>query len=178
MAISIALSVILRIPSLTASTDIWQQLSLHGVTVLIAVSAYSVILRFSWRMVGGKASFKSFFVTYAYFGGVFLIFGLLLEIIKVGAFKTLDLALYEAIVAARLDQTPLPATQNSEAQLLFDTIDITGDLLIIALGWVCWGAYRELNQLSKIRSFFAFLIQACLGWLSFYLAIFIFSGLS
>ncbi|MFT5706879.1 MAG: hypothetical protein ACI9ES_001168 [Oceanospirillaceae bacterium] len=92
LGISIALSVILRIPSLNDSTDIWQQLSLHGVTVLVAVSVYSVILRFAWCIVGGKASIKSFFVTYAYFGGVLFILGLLIEIIKVGAFKTIDLA--------------------------------------------------------------------------------------
>jgi hypothetical protein len=92
--------------------------------------------------------------------------------------KQLIWHLYDAIVASKRDQTSVPAAQNSEALLLFEVIDSLGGLLIIAFGWVCWGAYRELNQLSKMRSFGAFLIQACLGWISFYLAVFIFTGLS
>ena len=164
-AISLVLVVVMFAPLRPAGKDLWTHVGGLAVTSLLAVSLYAVALRLAWRVVGGKATVKSFFVTYAYFfSALFVIFaGFLL--LSEGVFKVLEPELHAAVLEAKASKQPMPDLSGTSVPTVSFLILITGYLLATVWGVVAWGSYRALNGLSKGRSFVAFIIMGLFGWI-------------
>ena len=57
-----------------------------------------------------------------------------------------------------------PRSWGSSVALVAIFIRVAGFLFISEWGFVAWGAYRELNGLSKARSFVELIIKGVFRW--------------
>lgn len=136
------------------------------VSALLIVVIYSAVFRLSWRIVGGAAPLKSFMITYAYYCGVLLVIIVLFMTIGEGVFKTTSPEVYAMAVSANPEQAFTDAGIDP-----FDDDGFLASQLILYLGiwiagiwtWVGWGAYRELNGLTKTKSIIAFVLVVVLS---------------
>lgn len=163
LGVSLVLVVVMTVPLLPPGTDLWAYVGAKAIVFVLAVTLYAVALRVAWRLVGGKAPVRSFFVTYAYFFSaiavvftVFLLFGR-------GVFKVLAPDLYGQVIEAKLNKQPIPDISGSSVPLISFGIHVAGFFLLSLWGLIAWGAYRQLNGLSKWRSFVALNISGILG---------------
>jgi hypothetical protein len=92
---------------------------------------------------------------------VFTVFQLLGE----GVFKVLAPDLYGQVIQAKLNKQPTPDLLGSSVPLISSVVLVAGFFALSVWGLVAWGAYRELNGLTKRRSFVALMIAGLLGWL-------------
>src|ERR1700747_428455 len=97
-----------------------------------------------------------------------------MDLVASGSFKTLDPKLYQEYSDALQKPQSLEDWAQSHADLLHRyaqsyvtltaaVIEGLGTLIIVIWGLIGWGAYRQLNGLSKLRSLFALIIS----WLLF-----------
>lgn len=165
LAISVVLVVIMTAPLLPPGKDLWTHVGSVAVTSLLTVALSGVALRFAWRIVGGKATLKSFFVTYAYFFGVIVVILTMFHLLSEGVFKVLKPDLYSAVIEAKFKKQPLPDMSGTSIPLVSFSILLIGYIMASVWGLVAWGSYRALNGLSRTRSFVAILIMGVLSWI-------------
>jgi hypothetical protein len=164
LGVSIVLVVIMTAPLLPPGKDLWTYVGATAVTLLVGVSLSAIALRLAWHLVGGKATIRSFFVTYAYFSGPVIVVFTFFQLLGVGVFKVLAPELYTQVIEAQTNKQPLPDLSGSSVPLISFFILVAGLLFLSVWGLVAWGAYRELNGLGKWRSSVALLIMGPLGW--------------
>ena len=154
-------------PLAPSGTNLGIYAAKHGVIFLLNVSLYATALRLAWRLVGGKAIFRSFFVTYAYFFSVVSVALGFFVLLSVGAFKSLEPNLYAQCIPTidrRCIDLFAESFSNSLALKISVSIFGVGFAILSLWSFIAWGAYRELNALSKWRSFLALLIMGVLVW--------------
>ena len=174
LAGSLILVVAMTAPLLPPGVNLWLYLGGQGVTWLLAVSLHAIALRLAWRIVGGQSTVRMFFVTYAYFFGVMSVISALFILLSEGVFKVFADKIYarvrelqretEQIFLPRETLEQIPDFIGSSIPTISFLILIVGFLFITSWGILAWGAYRELNGLSKWRSFIALTIMVPLGW--------------
>jgi len=164
LGVSLVLVVVMTAPLLPPGKDLWTYLVAEAVMFLLGVSLYAVALRVAWRLVGGKATVRSFFVTYAYFFGALVVVITVFMLLSEGVFKVLAPDLYAQVIEAKLNKQPMPDVSGSSVPLVSFFILVVGFFLGSVWGFVAWGAYRQLNDLSKWRSFVALMISGLLAW--------------
>jgi hypothetical protein len=160
-----------------AGTDFLTRTATAGVFTLLCTALFGSAVTISWRLVGGKAGFGRHWITFLYLQAVFLIiFGIFLAVL----FGLFELLLPELSRAARdmimrggrdvgdafrnaLDSA---TAAHQQAKLLAIA---TAGLLALLVPWIWlfagWGAYRELNDLSRLRSLSAALVYLLLVFL-------------
>lgn len=164
LGISSVLVVIMTAPLLPPGKDLWTHLGSNAVVYLLAVLLSALSLRLAWRIVGGKATVQSFFVTFAYFFGMVLVILTLFMLISQGVFKVFEPELYKEIIEAKINQQPTPDVSESSIPLVTLGINVVGMIIITVWSIVAWGAYRELNGVSKWRSILALIVTGILSW--------------
>jgi hypothetical protein len=159
LAISFVLCVVLQIPLMPDKVDFWKLVVVRGVLTLVLIMLNVVALRMAWRIVGGKAQFGSFLITYSYYFAIVL---LLVSLTFLCIAGTIKLLLPEAWAAAQAGKQIDPDALDQSARVAssigffaFLLLGITGLYAWLILGW---GAYRELNGLSKRNSVAAWII--------------------
>jgi hypothetical protein len=152
--------------------DIWSAIAAAAITSAIAVALGATTIRISWWLVGGRANTEGFFVTYSYSFGVIIVIIGFFQFLGVGVFKVMDPALYAKVVEASAKNHTVPP-DALESTVFWVVAEINAFGVIAAGLWafVAWGAYRQLNGLSKTRSMYAFLIA---GFLSFPITLLVF----
>jgi hypothetical protein len=80
-----------------------------------------------------------------------------------GAFKVMDPELYAKVIEAQLKHQPLPNLSENWVPVISFSFLILGVFFASVWLFFAWGAYRELNGLSKTRSFVAFVIMGVLN---------------
>lgn len=130
---------------LPPKTDLWndllKEMFRHGLPTALLPAA----LTWAWRLVRGKATFKSIFVTYCYFAGAALVIVNVAGMVLIGAIVTL----FPDAAKGTLPESGKPVVLILIALLGF---------AVIAWFIVFWGAFRQLNDLSRVHSFVAFLV--------------------
>lgn len=161
LAVSFGLTFIAQIPLLPGKQD---KEVLFGVSAVMAAVGFLfsvALLWFSWRIVGGKLSFKKFFTVTCYFSGVSTLLFLVVTLIGVGVFKSLDPENAKTMFEGGV---PDPVELSRSAGFLSLLV-----LLAVGFGLVCiwilkiWRTYRDLNQVSRARSSVAFVIYMLLS---------------
>ena len=147
-------------PLRTAKSDLWTALSSIGAVALICVFLNAVTLRVVWLVVGGRASTRTLFTIAAYYNGFALVTVAIAEIISTGVFKIVDPQLYASMNEARLKNEPLPAVPVSDWVLGVPTL--LHGLFLVVWAVIAWGAFREVNRSSKLRSVIAFILSGIL----------------
>jgi hypothetical protein len=134
----------------------------------------AVALKFSWWLVGGRSSFGRQLVTLFYFGGPFLLIFAVLLLFALGVvqftFPDVFESLKDMIVRGGRDDGGefyrLLVTVISSDRAPAFLLAMMSLLLPLTVPWVWvyagWGAYRELNAVSKSCSFFAGIIYVVL----------------
>lgn len=127
-----------------------------GILYLIFIAIFSVIIQVCWRIVGGKAEYQRFLITSAYYVGVFSIGLALGSLVFVGILRLLFPDAYTWFVnflhAPSLEAAYNPDPSVSVGILLAFMAFLALMFLTLVWEFIGWGAYREINQLSRIRS--------------------------
>ena len=160
LAISATLVAIVATLTQAAGKDLWSQVAGTALGLLIAVTLGATSVRISWWLVGGRADAQSFFITYAYTFGVVIIIFVAFQVLGVGVFKMLDPDLHAKALKKQATESELT---SSTVYLVVLAINIVGFLVVSLWGFIAWGAYRQLNGLSKFRSSLALMIQGVLS---------------
>lgn len=105
--------------------------------LFLSASLFSAAIWMSWRIVGGRAPFDRYFITFAYYFGVLLVLATVLGLVIDGAVK---------FSGPHWSSVAEQAAQFVASALIF--------------GWAFlgWGAYREINQLTRGRSAIAIVL--------------------
>lgn len=158
LGVSLVIVVIATKPFLLPGKDIWAHVATVAVGFLLGVSLYAVALRLAWRIVGGIASVRSFFVIYAYYFGVGMVLLALFNLLGDGIFKLLSPIYYETVLESWINRETINDFTGDTGLLVSIYVRISGVVFIFAWGIWGWGAYRVINGLSKARSAIAFFI--------------------
>ena len=162
--ISIVLLIALQLPIQPADQDFWKFAGSVGVLQLIAITLSAVITRIAWWLVGGRASGQSFFITYSYFGGVMIVLISAVQLLAFGVVKVFDRKFFQQLVdAPKMDSVAPQTDEQSVLFLVFGAIVAVGIVLVSAWFFIGWGAFRQLNALSKWRSLAAAVIYGLLA---------------
>ena len=156
LAISFGLTFIAEIPMLPDKQNKEILFGVGAVQAAIGFVVTVVLLDLSWRIVGGKLSFKKFTIVTCYFTSVSTLLFLMVTLVAWGVFTALDPA-----NASLARNGPPPDPVDLARSLGFEAF-----VVLLALGFVAtfiwifkiWRAYRDLNQTSKARSGIAFAI--------------------
>ena len=163
---------------------LWTYIVGVGIPSVLSVSLISVALRLAWRIVGGKSTVRAFFITYSYFySGIYVIL-MILTILNEGIMRFINYDYYEYIMNMRIDEIIIETAQGTIKPNPNLASDIVSKIIVSVMflfspiwAFISWGAYRQLNKLSKWRSFFAFIIFAVFEIPIVFIIFFISSGL-
>lgn len=152
----------------------FMDLAADAVFLFVGVLAYGAAILGVWRIVGGRAPVQKVFITHFYYSGVLHGFYSGFFLLVMGAIRISNPDYYKFLFA-NLRNGNMKAMAGQESMALIDKapasliVYFVGLLVMFAWFFLGWGAYRELNLLSKSRSFFAALL--------FLLAFFLISAL-
>jgi len=136
--------------------DFWTNAAIHGILYLLFVVLFSAVLRLSWKIVGGKADYQRFLITSSYYMGV-LLMGMATATLCFIAILRLFYPDSNAWLAKFVADPNLRRAYNPDPRISRGILVAFTAFLAVAIstfvwGFVGWGAYRELNQLSRSRS--------------------------
>jgi hypothetical protein len=164
LAVSFGIAFIAQIPLLPEKQDkelLFGVLAVQSVLFFALNVAMTIVV---WRVVGGRLDRRKAVVVTCYFSGVSTIIFLTFSLVAAGVFKTLDPILYQQVMTFNvIDPSSL---LKSGGYRVF--LDLLGVGFLATSAWILcvWGAYRELMQLSKLRSGIAlslfFALSPCL----------------
>jgi hypothetical protein len=136
------------------------------VVFMLETLAFGAAICLSWRIVRGSADIKTIFVIHFYFASVIRIIMTCGFLVMVGAIRASDPSLYtdfmDAICKAQIDFTLQNYDRIMSSRAGIPLIIVYLLFMIILAVWIVsgWGAYREVNRLSRLRSFIAFMLFA------------------
>ncbi|HEV2915380.1 MAG TPA: hypothetical protein VGX92_19025 [Pyrinomonadaceae bacterium] len=167
--ISFVITMILSWPLMPVHVESARFLATRALTNLIVVTIGAALTLVSWRFVGGRAQFASYFVIGCYYVGVLIVFMMLVFLCALGVVKILDPALYpilaESSAHIQIVNEKLNALINDPGNrkhlnvfLIYNLIFLIGMAAMLFWSILGWGAFREINGLTKMRSFVAGII--------------------
>ena len=159
---------VLELPFVTTAKEIWIEFVTLVVLFVIGTLLISVTYKVSFRAVGGSGVFRDHLLVTMYISGPVYIFSSFLAAASKGIVLTNDPDLYPLFTQLMNDSLsmsydPLEMDRlrpifdsgpGLAAYLLTQLVFIGGTVWII----VCWGAYRHINNVTKLRSIFAFVV--------------------
>ena len=178
LGVSIALIIVMGAPLFPPGKDLWTHVGSVAIQALVTVSLSAMVVRTAWWIVGGRASARSFFVTYAFFFGVALVIISVVQLLSFGFFKVFEPELFGQFIAATQRRGVMPDMSGDWVPLTALSIYIVGYLIICLWLFIAWGAYRNINGLSKLRSFLALMIAGILTWPVTAITVFVQSAIS
>lgn len=166
LGISLALCFVLQ-ASLPPRREFWADAGPHGLLYLIGTIALAAVVRLSWRVVGGRATFQQVLRITCYYCSVVLLGVVITNLCYLGILRLFEPRLYELLFATaeRVDWRTFVAADplSSVSFVVAMLIQSVGYAALFIWVIVGWGAYRELNGLSKRKSCTAFFLAAALS---------------
>jgi|SRR5579862_3631321 len=137
-------------------------LAARAVVLAVMMLVYALVIHLSWRIVGGKETFLRCFILSIYISSVASLILLVFFLIATSTIVALDPDLAHAMISSGLTPIPLDQSQLLLASIYLGTIFLGA---IIASLWfmLAWGAYRDANQVSRLRSALAFCLAGILA---------------
>ncbi len=158
LAITVFLSLIAQVSILPEQKDYLLSFASLAVMSAFGLILMSVVLYFSWRIVGGKLSFKIFFIVSCYFASVSTLLLTVFTLIAAGFLKYLD-----PDNATQILHGAVPVGPPSSGTVGFLLITCIGFLAAYVWIFVAWGAYRRLNNSTRGRSAIALTVFTLLS---------------
>jgi hypothetical protein len=163
----LAVSVLLtESASFPAMGDVSMSLHIAGVMFLFwYVLLYGLATLVSWRMVGAKAPVDRFFANHFYIAGVVKLIMTSVFLLIVSVARAVDSVGWDKMITAAKTGHALDfflkngSTMADRPEwLLVSAIGVLGYGCILMWVFMAWGAYREMNNLSRLRSAVAFVL--------------------
>jgi hypothetical protein len=159
LGISIVVQILLAWNRLPAEREAYEAAGTQALIVAVSMALGMAQLLVAWRLVGGRAPAINFAIIYCYFVGVWNVTLSVLLVLGLGAFKFLDQPIYDAYIASLHAHAPEPPGLEASAGFRsLVLVFVAGVLLVSVWMFLAWGAWRELNGLSRWRSFVAAII--------------------
>lgn len=150
--VSLAIFVLLTLPLLPPNSDLWVLLVDIAIVGLVLVTLAAGAIHLAWFIVGGRAGFGGFFITFMYYFGVIFVVEGLFNLLGFGVFRGLAPDLYAAMRTAMVKGTAWPDLSGNAAWRINRLIRGAGIVFAEIWGFCGWGAFRVLNGVSKRRS--------------------------
>jgi hypothetical protein len=115
-------------------------------------------LRFGSQVVALHT--RKFFAVYTYLASPMILINYMIDLISNGFFRVLDPKAYEALSTAGSLAARSEIISNSKAVYVVYTFTAIDFCLVVLWSYIGWGAFREINHLSRMRSAVALVI----GW--------------
>jgi hypothetical protein len=135
------------------------ELATGGTFVFLQVLAYGAALCAAWRVVQGRAELQKIFTIHFYYSGVFLLIMACWFMALMGTLRAADPQFYADLLEATYGGSPVAFTLEGVERFLNSPALVPVYLVLLAgisalCTWIFmgWGAYRQLNQLSRTRS--------------------------
>lgn len=161
LAVSLIIYSFLTVPLYLDRPHIVVVLLVQFFMLLLMTFSSSAILQLSWRVVGGTAPFSRYLSITSYYFGVNLVLGICIVAAALGIITLLDPPLLRALHAAAEGDISLliaiQPLQRGAFRAALWSIAI-GNVLLLIWTYSFWGSYREINGVSRLSSFVAFLI--------------------
>jgi hypothetical protein len=162
--LGISVSIIaLIVAQLPYHKDIYTLLVMAFVVNLVVIVAFSFVIRAAWWIVGGRAPYKEYFAVYTYIASAATLMWMCFLLISYGILRILDADSFYALYEASTGQARNEIIQNSSAIVPFGVSLIIGFILLSLWAYISWCAYRQINHLSRMRSFLAFTLTGILS---------------
>ena len=172
LAISFVLTLILKAPFIPAGINFWQYIATGGLLALIEMALMATALRFAWKLVGARAPFGRFLITFSYYYAVAIIGLQVFTVLAYGFAKVWDPGLYAVLIEAynekvfrnpKVTEYVAQAAGSGDIRKLLPLAAVNLMLwlsMAAVSAWMIagWGAYRELTTLTKKRSVLAGII--------------------
>lgn len=154
LAISAILVVVITAPLLLANLNLWDYLAFRLLQLIMGVLILSLSLWGAWWLVGARPALSAFVQLCAYLAGVAVVILALFDLLADACLWLGDPEIYVKMTQATSRQE-LPPLFSSKAGLVYVVLSFLG--AASSLGWLlaCWGSFRNLCQVSKVRSFLA-----------------------
>jgi hypothetical protein len=164
LAICIAVITIIRTPFRPPNVDLWASAVFAFWNIALDVVLVGTATRLGWWIVRGKASAKAIFVTYMYFSGIINGLMIFLAALMLGFIKATDRPLYDEVRPTFNTEAGVPNTLYEQLSIGGKALFICGLLGIFTWFYISWGAYRQINNVGRIRSLAAAAV-AVLLWI-------------
>ena len=162
LAVSFLLTFIIQLPLTRTDPLLEAATDAAFVFTYVVLFGYAVIL--AWRAAGGRAPIEGFFAIHFYVAGVIKLLMSATFIIVIGVLRMADPAAYREMsehlyagdamwLLANIDRL-----QHRPAWQVAMVLTMIGVALIGVWIVTTWGAFRQLNGLSRLRSVVAFAI--------------------
>jgi hypothetical protein len=189
--ISIAIAFTLQETDVSLDTEFVSNLTKTILLSAVYTLTFSILIKIAWRLAGGRAPLYSIILTHLYVVSAYalitscvgLIFVCLHAIlypeyyneVSSIAHKGFFNILYQAI---NNPETPSLLSPEKYPGLLRLGIVMSGTSCLVSVAWITaiWGAYRQLNEASSVRSFAAFILCGMLSVPTFGILILLTAG--
>jgi len=160
-AISLALTFLLQTPLLPINQNPLYLFVELLIIEIILVFLMAVVLRFSWFVVGGKANLMALFIYCLYISGPMTLIFVAFSLLGDTSFRLFDPQGYllNKKIAASVGQVG-----SAEITTTPELLNILNIFLLLGLaavyGWltIAWGAFRQINLTTRLKSFIAYLL--------------------
>ncbi len=141
------------------------------ILTLFALAAISLLFFFvgvtllllCWRIVGGKADFKTMVIAFGHVASISTYIWLIFGFISEGIFKLFSPILFNQLRTSEID--PYELVHNDAVHASWAILAM-GFVVVYIWVFVVWGAYRQLNSVSKLRSAIAYALYIMLSILA------------
>lgn len=171
--IALMINFILESPFVSLMQEFWTAAALTAVFHVLALFILTSLLFISWRIVGGKGDFRGHLILTLYFWGISVVIWSLSAFAARGVMKVLrpeSFNLYEEYMEFLfLNSNEIKAERfgalHDSNELLFSMfVLLAGFLVLLAWFIATWGAFRSLNDQTRVRSLGAMLLFLILAY--------------
>lgn len=158
--------------------NFYKDLGVVAISTLINISIFAFATFTGWKIFGSKHKFLDYFIIYSYLSGVVFIDIALFGIISDGYIKFFDKELYDNLLKVKGYKLTFNSEwfHNTTYQVGWGIIGF-GFLISIIWGWIGWGAYRIMNNFTKLKSFSVLFVTGILSWIAIAISLLITNGL-
>jgi hypothetical protein len=169
LAVTFGLAYIVQIPLLATSQNKEAMFGASAVLTAMGFVLSVAVLALSWRLVGGHPNFRKIVIYSCYFSSVSTIIWLGFTLMGIAVFKGFDPAMAGPVFGGGTPDA-VDLTKSTGYMWFLALVGFGMLAVYVWIFWI-WGAYRNLTQVSQLRSAAAFVVFFVLGVVSLLLQI-------
>lgn len=183
VGISVAIGFALQAPGLAKEHDF---LTVAGGMIafkIVCILAFSAVIFAIMRLLGGSGDYLRTLTAYLYLISPLYLGGIALELMARGILRSYD----EEVAAQMLGNPSLLGRGQPEFEafaqaapglaLAYTVLNLTAVVLFFGWGITCWGAFRRIHQISRLRSTIAGILVVVAMFLFLHMAMMIVVGI-
>jgi hypothetical protein len=162
LALSISAAMIMQWISVPLGDDIWKSLTSGAVSGMLLVILFAADVWCVFFIVGGRAPFRPFLISYCYPAGLAIVFVAVSQLLSLGIFKQFDPTNYQIMLDAVRQRNKPPDLSDNNVYLVAQVVSYAGAIFVMVWSLWVWDVYREISGVSARRSGIALLLTGVL----------------